>query len=36
MASVRTNKGLLFFDFRYRNERCREYTALPDTGYPPH
>lgn len=31
MASVRNNKGLLFFDFRYRNERCREYTTLTDT-----
>ena len=21
----------LFFDFRYKDERCREYTKLPDT-----
>lgn len=33
MASIRARKesGCLFFDFRYRNERCRELTMLPDT-----
>ena len=32
MASIRTRKdtGLLIVDFRYRNERCREQTLLPD------
>ena len=34
MGSIRTRKesGCLFIDFRYRNERCRELTALPDTS----
>lgn len=34
MASIRTRKesGCLFFDFRYRGERCRELTMLPDTS----
>jgi integrase len=34
MGSVRTRKdnGLLFFDFRYEGERCREQTLLPDTA----
>jgi integrase len=33
MPSIRVHKpnGALFFDFRYREKRCREYTLLPDT-----
>lgn len=31
MASVNQRNGLLFFDFRYRGVRCREYTKLDDT-----
>lgn len=33
MPSIRVHKpnGALFFDFRYQEERCREYTLLPDT-----
>jgi integrase len=32
MASVRkSDNGKLFFDFYYRNMRCREYTLLSDT-----
>ena len=33
MGSVRArhDNGLLFFDFRYQGERCREQTLLPDT-----
>ena len=33
MASIRARKenGLLFFDFRFRGQRCREQTMLPDT-----
>ncbi|HEX7324962.1 MAG TPA: DUF3596 domain-containing protein [Rhodanobacteraceae bacterium] len=31
MSSVRVNAGHLFFDFRYRGVRCREYTKQPDT-----
>ena len=33
MGSIRSRResGCLFIDFRYRNERCRELTALPDT-----
>lgn len=33
MASVRAraDSGLLFIDFRFKGERCREQTALPDT-----
>lgn len=31
MASIRANAGKLFWDFRYRGQRCREYTLLPDT-----
>ena len=30
MSSVRNHLGTLFFDFRYRGVRCREYTKLPD------
>jgi integrase len=29
---VRQDNGLLFFDFRYEGERCREQTLLPDTA----
>ena len=34
MGNVRARKetGTLFLDFRYRNLRCREQTALPDTA----
>ena len=34
MASVRARpeNGLLFFDFRYQELRCREQTTLPDTA----
>ncbi|MBS0436174.1 MAG: site-specific integrase [Proteobacteria bacterium] len=33
MASIRVRKetGLLFFDFRFRGQRCREQTLLQDT-----
>jgi integrase len=33
MGSIRARKesGLLFFDFRFRGERCREQTLLEDT-----
>lgn len=33
MPNVRVHKpnGMLFFDFRYRGQRCREYTALADS-----
>lgn len=33
MGSVRARQdnGLLFFDFRYEGQRCREQTLLPDT-----
>jgi len=31
MASIRERNGKLFFDFRYRSIRCREYTLLDDT-----
>lgn len=33
MASIRARheNGCLFFDFRHRGVRCREYTLLPDT-----
>ncbi len=30
MASIREMNGKLFFDFRYRSQRCREYTAAED------
>ncbi|AQA18153.1 site-specific integrase [Halioglobus japonicus] len=30
MGSIRSRRGLLFIDFRYRGVRCREYTKLPD------
>ena len=33
MASIRCSgsTGTIFLDFRYSGQRCREYTALPDT-----
>lgn len=31
MASVRDLNGKLFFDFRFKGNRCREYTSLEDT-----
>ncbi len=31
MASANARSGELFFDFRYRGVRCREYSKLPDT-----
>lgn len=31
MASINERSGLLFFDFRYKGQRCREYTKLDDT-----
>jgi integrase len=31
MASVGKHRDKLYFDFRYLGQRCREYTALPDT-----
>ena len=30
MASISERHGRLYFDFRYRGVRCREYTALED------
>ncbi|MGR5175800.1 Arm DNA-binding domain-containing protein [Vibrio mediterranei] len=30
MGSVNVRHGLLFFDFRYKGKRCREYTKLAD------
>ena len=30
MASIRDLNGKLFLDFRYKGQRCREYTALED------
>lgn len=32
MASINVRNGLLFFDFRYNSQRCREYTKLSDTA----
>lgn len=32
MGSVRDKRGKLFFDFRYRGERCREHTILVDNA----
>ncbi|NLD00048.1 MAG: site-specific integrase [Gammaproteobacteria bacterium] len=32
MASINARNGLLFFDFRYKGQRCREYTKLTDTS----
>lgn len=31
MSSIRSRRNQLFFDFRYRGIRCREYTLLSDT-----
>ena len=31
MATVNVRNGLLYFDFRYKDKRCREYTKLQDT-----
>ena len=31
MGSIRTTSGKLFFDFRYKGIRCREYTTLIDS-----
>ena len=31
MASIRDLNGKLFFDFRFKGTRCREYTAVEDT-----
>lgn len=31
MSSVNAREGALFFDSRYRGDRCREYTRLSDT-----
>ncbi|MCD8531787.1 MAG: DUF3596 domain-containing protein, partial [Saccharospirillaceae bacterium] len=30
MASISARTGKLYFDFRYKGERCREYTKLED------
>ena len=30
MASISVRTGKLYFDFRYKGERCREYTKLED------
>ena len=32
MASIRANNGKLFWDFRFKGQRCREYTLLNDTA----
>lgn len=32
MGSVSARSGLLYFDFRYAGQRCREYTKLEDTA----
>ncbi|WP_111745667.1 tyrosine-type recombinase/integrase [Salinisphaera orenii] len=32
MASINTRNGYLFFDFRYKGVRCREYTKLRDNA----
>ncbi|MBS3895770.1 MAG: DUF3596 domain-containing protein [Xanthomonadaceae bacterium] len=34
MSSIRVHGGCLFFDFRYRGIRCREYTKLTDDARP--
>ena len=31
MASVNARNGMLYLDFRYKGQRCREYTKLADT-----
>lgn len=32
MAGINARNGMLFFDFRYKGQRCREYTKLTDTS----
>lgn len=32
MGSINEREGALFFDFRFRGHRCREYTKLTDTA----
>lgn len=32
MGSINERQDTLFFDFRYRGQRCREYTKLSDTA----
>jgi len=32
MASIRSRRGKLFLDFRYKKQRCREATSLDDTA----
>lgn len=32
MGSVNVRDGMLFFDFRYKGQRCREYTKLADNA----
>lgn len=32
VMAINERNGLLFFDFRYRSVRCREYTKLPDSS----
>lgn len=32
MASINSRGGYLFFDFRYKGVRCREYTRLPNSA----
>nr|MBV6629530.1 site-specific integrase [Oceanococcus sp. HetDA_MAG_MS8] len=32
MGSIAVREGMLYFDFRYRKTRCREYTRLPDNA----
>lgn len=32
MASINARNGMLFFDFRYKGQRCREYTKQVDTS----
>ena len=31
MSAINSRSGKLFFDFRYKGQRCREYTKLEDT-----
>ncbi len=31
MSAINSRSGNLFFDFRYKGQRCREYTKLEDT-----
>ncbi len=32
MGSVNAKNGKLYLNFRYYNQRCKEYTKLPDTS----